>query len=872
MPPARWERAAVAAGFLLASASPDSAGASPFPTPSTTPMTFEEVLSSPALGRARFSPDGDRVIVGLEHHDRPSLGAPWKLASTDAFVFSRASSAAQRVGGEGQAFLPSLCQPWSPSGRWVAGLVLRDDERRAAAWNVVTGRLVVFPHAAATYCPTWLGERLIFPTPPEGRPDFGASAALSAAYQLVRWRAAWTSPTPQVTVHSNNPDFPSPRPSEGRLVVADPATGGADTVTEGDVSSLTPSPDGRWLAAIASGARDPSALSRKSGRNGDLLLLRTDGASLVRVPAPADIDADYAGLAWSPDGSRLLVAGRDRGSDRRGLFVVTPGGVTAARLSVPARIRLDRGANGSTGTFRQIGWIGERVAFIGAEARDGERPGASASDGRAEYGEGQGFGFGLYVADGSGVRPLTGFARQSVTRFAADADGHALVVADGVLWRIAPGGARRRLSPPSLDVTGLADLRPSAGLAPVAAVGAGRVAVRVRGGDGDARQITLEIASGRIVCDVPATRVLATAPQLDRTLLQNDDGWAREVAVVGRDGGTLLTLAPTMSGRPVGEVRRFDYEVAGRRLPGWIVLPPGYAGGALPTVVWIYGGDVYARAPTETLPGQGATPLYSAQLWAARGYAVLYPSTPLKSGVETDIPQDLAAAAVAAVDAAAARGWADRDRVGLIGQSFGGFSAVAVLAKRPDRFRAGVAVSGPYDFLSGWGARQPIEAMVDSDSHDFVEETRAFVEQGQIALRDPPYVRPDDYIRASPFFLAPRIKAPLLLMVGDLDLGSTSLAQTEHMYAALLRSGSPATMVRYWGQQHVQTDPGAIRDQWSRATTWFDRYVRDATPAPGGPAVAGAARTGGPALGFASSGPTPPASPPNPGAAHGPAT
>ncbi|MEW5687665.1 MAG: prolyl oligopeptidase family serine peptidase [Pseudomonadota bacterium] len=872
MPATRRTLAAVAAGVLLASASPDSAGASPTFSQKPAPMTFEEAMRTPAIGRAQFSPDGQRVIVSLEHHDRPSRGAPWKLASTDALVFEHLGAPGRPVGGAGQAFLPALCQPWSPNGRWIAGLVLQSDERRVAAWNVATGRMVVFAHAAATYCPTWIGERLVFPAPPRGHPDVGASAALSATHQLERWRAAWMEASAQVTVHSNNPDFPSPPAAEGRLVMADPETGVSTVIAQRDVSSLTPSPDGRWLAAIGNGPADAKALSRKSGRNGELLLFRTDGASLTPVSAPADLDIDYSGLSWSRDGSRLLVAGRDPIRDRRGLYMVTPGEPNASPLPIPADVRLDRGVNGSSATFRPIGWIDDRPAFIGAEAVGDANAAPIAGDGRAEYGEAQGFRFGLYLSDGAVVRRLTSFSAQSVTSFAANGRGHALVVVDGALWRISLDGRHHRLSQRQLDVVGLAELRPSFGLAAVMAVGSDRIAVRARGGDGGLRQVILDLRDGRALADVSATRVLATAPQLDRILLQDASGWARAAEVVGRDPGQVLSLEPDAARRPVGEVRRLDYDVGGRRLPGWIVLPPGYAGERLPTLVWIYGGAVYARAPTETLPGQGPTPLYSAQLWAARGYAVLYPSTPLKAGADADVPNDLAVAAVAAVDAAAAQGWTDPTRVGLIGQSFGGFSTAAVLAKRPDRFRAGVAVSGPYDFLSGWGSRDPIESLVDVDGYAFVVETRAFVEHGQIALRDPPYVRPTEYIRASPFFLAPQIKRPLLLMAGDLDLGSTSLAQTERMYAALRRSGSPAAMVRYWGQQHVQTDPGAIRDQWARATAWFDRYVRDLEVPSGDPAPKAASRPADPALASANSAPSLPTSPPSPGATRGPPT
>ena len=40
------------------------------------------------------------------------------------------------------------------------------------------------------------------------------------------------------------------------------------------------------------------------------------------------------------------------------------------------------------------------------------------------------------------------------------------------------------------------------------------------------------------------------------------------------------------------------------------------------------------------------------------------------------------------------QGWADKDRVGIYGGSFGGYSAVQAPILRPDLFKAGVAYVG----------------------------------------------------------------------------------------------------------------------------------------------------------------------------------
>ena len=65
-----------------------------------------------------------------------------------------------------------------------------------------------------------------------------------------------------------------------------------------------------------------------------------------------------------------------------------------------------------------------------------------------------------------------------------------------------------------------------------------------------------------------------------------------------------------------------------------------------------------------------------------------------------------------------------------------------------------------------------------------------------------------------------------MLTVGDLNLGATSLLESERMYAALKRAGNPTVLVRYWGEGHVQDSESALRDEWTRIIGWFDHYLK----------------------------------------------
>lgn len=803
--------AAAAAALACASAAVTATAPSP---------SLEEVLRDhQRLAAARVSPDGSQVLLALERQDRPSQGAPWRLANTETAVWRDGALTWIDAGDAG--FKPTLCDPWSPSGRFVAGLTLRESARVAAAWDTRTGRAVVFPLATASMCLPWAGERLIVPVPPAADPGGGASRRLAADLQRARWERAWTGEAAEVTVHSNNALFPGPAAAPGRLELADPATGTRRLIAVGDFHSPTPSPDGRWLAAVELGPRDPDALFKRAGRTGRLVLFDLSGPAPRPVPVAADIDVDYGALAWDRASRRLMVGGRGR--DRAaGFWILSPGG-TVEPLALPPGVRPGSGLSSAFSTLRPFGWMGDRPAFVGTiPGRTLGRP----ADTAREHGDQGREALGLYVATRGGVRLLTGFTRQSVSRFAVTRQGEAIVVADGAAWRLAPGSPPRRLGPPGLHVVALAEERPTFGAPYAPQLPGARAQVLAHDGSGQLRLLGLDTASGRLIDDSDAEGVVALAPRGDGVVVQRWDGWSATLARVGAAPRELAQLNPAWRDRARQRIEPFDYTAGGRQLKGWIVLPPGAGAAPAPALVWGYGGASYPlRPPADALPGQSPTAVFSGQLWSAQGYAVIYPSTPLPAARDGDVAQALADATVAAVDAAAARGWIDPQRVGLIGHSFGGFSVAAILSRQSDRFRAAVAMSGPYDFAAGWGARRPLERMTDADDWTGSEETRGTVEEGQIGLGVPPFVDGARYLGASPLYAADRIRTPLLLTAGDFDHGGAGLEQAERLYAALVRAGNPAVMVRYWGQDHVQDDPWAVRDQWRRFTGWFANYL-----------------------------------------------
>ena len=112
----------------------------------------------------------------------------------------------------------------------------------------------------------------------------------------------------------------------------------------------------------------------------------------------------------------------------------------------------------------------------------------------------------------------------------------------------------------------------------------------------------------------------------------------------------------------------------GRSLPGWLHLPPGYAGGRLPVVVSIPGMDGFKER---------FVPLYGDR-WLNRNVAVLALEGPGQTecpvlGIPVAMPQ-WAETGPAVYAWLAARPEIDRERIGLTGSSFGSLFATVAFA------------------------------------------------------------------------------------------------------------------------------------------------------------------------------------------------
>jgi dipeptidyl aminopeptidase/acylaminoacyl peptidase len=251
----------------------------------------------------------------------------------------------------------------------------------------------------------------------------------------------------------------------------------------------------------------------------------------------------------------------------------------------------------------------------------------------------------------------------------------------------------------------------------------------------------------------------------------------------------------------------------GTPIEGWLTSMPERAPQAgLPLVVSIHGGPHYPAG--YRFSGE-------AQRLAARGYAVLT-ANPRGSG---GYGRAFAAAirgswgtqdwtdVTGVLDAAAAEGGLDDERIAVTGVSYGGYLTMRAITLT-GRFRAAISENGISNLLALWGSGAEDPGWLTGE------------------MGGTPWERAPEYVAASPLTAAARIRTPLLLIHAELD-HNCPVSQSEQMLAALRQQGAIAELVRLPGEGHLVNLNGRPSRRLARARAveaWLDRYLLDDRP------------------------------------------
>lgn len=264
--------------------------------------------------------------------------------------------------------------------------------------------------------------------------------------------------------------------------------------------------------------------------------------------------------------------------------------------------------------------------------------------------------------------------------------------------------------------------------------------------------------------------------------------------------------------KQVLKYRRSD----GVELSANLYLPPGYQphDGPLPTLMEAYPTEYKTRDAAGQISGSPYEFPFlswgSPVPFVAVGYAVLENATiPIVGEGKTE-PNDtyveqLVASAKAAIDEGVRLGVVDRNRVAVMGHSYGAFMTANLLA-HSDLFKAGIARSGAYNrTLTPFG---------------FQNEDRSYWQAPQI------------YYQMSPFSYADKIKTPLLLIHGEADNNTgTFPIQSERLFSAIKGQGGTVRFVLLPLESHGYAARESVLHMFWEMNNWLTTYVKNPPPA-----------------------------------------
>lgn len=777
------------------------------------PLTPDDLFKLEEVGQAALSPDGQWLAYVIKRpkataqvHTRPFLegndrGDVWLVSTSGGRPLNITNGLA-----DGSGWWSPV---WSPDSQRLAVLSTRGGNVRLWLWEKATSRLKQLTERGVDILPgqrapfAWLNDRQLFcPVLSEGqKPNLMTVEMRAAEIAMREWPKAWRGKQTTASVLETGVALPPGRRPQGQLLLIDLLKGSQPLAYGFSFRDLRLSPDQQHIAVLKQidvvqpkpdkllthGRPQVIYQAAVFSRDGRQVLL-----DIARVK-----EAQPGSLRWSPDGKSLALVGNISSASPQAITCALSGGTCQ-----PFSLNEEPAA---------IVWSAKSRLLVLPKAQPG---------GRQDW---------WALSSGTEKRNLTAKMKTVPRELIREANTESFVgIADGELWRISLNGEDAQ------NLTAGFEPRIASIIWPTPsedeAHGLAQLIVSVRRGiETDWHHI--ELLSGRLTS--------ISKPNMEATLVSFNSQHQRAVTMARDRTGTYLWLAraPFKQFIPVVEINSHLREIAqtefkkieyrstdGRDLKGWVLLPFGYRmGKSYPLITVVYAGNVFGDNP----PGGMVRTINNASslnyhLLAARGYAVLFPSIPLKpEGEASDPYMELTKGVLPAIDKVIEQGIADPKRLGVMGQSYGGYATYGLITQT-NRFQAAVSLAGLSDLASLYGVFDA-RFRYDQFAHERMS-MMSLAEAGQLRMGNPPWKDSERYLRNSPLFYAGRIETPLMIVQGDLDY--VAMQQGEQVFMALHRQNKRAMFVRYWGEGHVLESPANIRDLWGRIYGWFDQLLQ----------------------------------------------
>jgi dipeptidyl aminopeptidase/acylaminoacyl peptidase len=199
--------------------------------------------------------------------------------------------------------------------------------------------------------------------------------------------------------------------------------------------------------------------------------------------------------------------------------------------------------------------------------------------------------------------------------------------------------------------------------------------------------------------------------------------------------------------------------------------------------------------------------------FVSRGYVVFVPDIWYKKGYPGQGAYDYI---VSGTRAMVQKGFIDSTRIGLQGQSWGGYQ-IAYLITKTNLYAAAWAGAPVVNMTSAYGG---IRWGAGINRQFQYEKTQSRIGANL-------WERPDLYIKNSPLFELNKVKTPIVIMSNDAD-DAVPWYQGIEMFTAMRRLSKPIWMLVYNNEAHNLVERKNRKDIQIREQQFFDHYLKGA--------------------------------------------
>ncbi len=298
-----------------------------------------------------------------------------------------------------------------------------------------------------------------------------------------------------------------------------------------------------------------------------------------------------------------------------------------------------------------------------------------------------------------------------------------------------------------------------------------------------------------------------------RTTLSSDNEWFAVSSTNGEGVQRSFINKTIYDNVDMGNIqKRWVTTTDNKQMLTWVILPPNFdETKSYPTLLYCQGGP-------QSVVSQRWSYRWNFQLMASQGYIIVAPN---RRGLPSfgqewldQISGDYSGQNIrdylSAIDDVSKESWADQDRMGCIGASYGGYSVFYLAGHHQERFKAFISHCGIFDFTSMYGSTEELWFVNRDYGGAYWEKDNAVAQRS--------YAN-------SPHHFVDKWDTPIMIITGLKDF-RIPYTQSLEAFTAAKAHGIDSRLVAFEDEAHQVFKPQNNLVWNKEFFGWLDKYLK----------------------------------------------